>query len=171
MDAYHIATLIGSLLLMLSTTKKGTKVYGAGLLVATLWTGGSLHTVTDTFTVSHGDIRSLVVSEAIRIDLDPDMALAYSQIESGHTNALGDGGKSHGPLQVMAVYHIPSGDPRDPRVSVRAGVAIIKAKLAKYGSPAIARLAYVCGTPTGCSKAKTAKVLRKWEHVSQSFDL
>ena len=171
MTLFQIAVLLGSILLMLVGRKRWIKAYGLGLLVATLWQGGTLHTITDTVSVSHGDIRDLVASEAIRQGVAPDMALAYSHIESRHSNVIGDAGRSYGPLQVMAQYHIPHGDPNDPRVSVRAGVAPIKRNLARYGNPATARLAYVCGTPTGCSKAKTASVLRAWDTAADSFDL
>lgn len=186
MSAYDCLSLVCALALVCQGRKRVYKALGLSLVVCSLWGVAvtpslnkarskaralvSSASAPDTWTTD--EIQSLVIAESDLIGLDPAFALTVSEIESGHRNVTGDQGRSHGPMQVQAQYHIPEGDPTDPRISVRAGVKVLADKLDRYdGDMVKARLAYVCGTPSGCSTGKARKVISKLERVAPQYGL
>jgi len=183
---YDVLALVCGLVLVLKVSKKGYKALGACLVVATLW-GAVVVPGARTIerkvkaVITQADhvedytrdqITTLVIAESLMGDLDPAIALAFSEAETNHRNITGDNGRSYGPLQVQAQYHIPEGDPTDPKVSVAAGVALIARLLERHhGDVVKARIAYVCGSLHSCSAGKTAKIERRIRAHGSAYGL
>lgn len=184
MTLFDVLALVCGLVMLLKMPKRVYKGLGLSLVVCVLWQS----VLTPTFKSlrsnakalvsptamewTQNDLQMLIVTEASAIGLDPAIALAFSEMESGHRNVIGDNGKSFGPMQVQAQFHIPEGDPTDPRVSVRAGVRVLSERLTRYNGDIVkARLAYVCGTPDGCSHGKARRIKLKLASVASGYGL
>lgn len=185
MSLFDALALVCGLCMVLKMPKRVYKALGLTLMGAVLWSSvlapsvktlrshaKALVSVTAPTPWSQDEIQVLVATEAVLIDLDPTIALMFSELETNHKNVTGDQGRSHGPLQVMAKFHIPEGDPNDPRVSVRAGVGVIARKLAQYDGDIVkARLAYVCGSASGCSEWKRRNIVSRVERMAPGYGL
>ncbi len=84
---------------------------------------------------------------------------------------------SYGPFQLLSPFSLP--DPKaDPRllfelaVNIRLGVAKIKQLSKLYGGNLVKmRLAYVCGSATGCSSKRTAEITAQLKAKASKYDL
>jgi hypothetical protein len=86
---------------------------------------------------------------------------------------------SYGLFQLHAAHHTPKGlRPRallDPELNTRIALAKIARLIRHYGTPTQARIAYVCGSPDGCSAERRAEIterfhgaLARWEGLPVS---
>lgn len=85
---------------------------------------------------------------------------------------------SYGLFQLLAVYSLdsmPDADPRillNPATNIRLGVAKIKMRLDQYGGDVLkARIAYKCGSATGCSDDVRASAIARFEKAASDVGL
>lgn len=93
------------------------------------------------------DIKSMIVRIANEVGVDPAIALAIAQQESGfNPNAVGDGGKSFGLFQIHSDFHPDYKGGTDPEANARYGLSLFKRLLdANGGSVNKAIWAYNAG--------------------------
>ena len=93
------------------------------------------------------DIKSMIVRIANEVGVDPAIALAIAQQESGfNPNAIGDGGKSFGLFQIHSDFHPDYKGGTDPEANARYGLTLFKRLLdANGGSVNKAIWAYNAG--------------------------
>lgn len=93
------------------------------------------------------DIKSMIVRIANEVGVDPAIALAIAQQESGfNPNAVGDGGKSFGLFQIHSDFHPDYKGGTDPEANTRYGLTLFKRLLdANGGSVNKAIWAYNAG--------------------------
>lgn len=93
------------------------------------------------------DIKSMIVRIANEVGVDPAIALAIAQQESGfNPNAVGDGGKSFGLFQIHSDFHPDYKGGTDPEANARYGLTLFKRLLdANGGSVNKAIWAYNAG--------------------------
>jgi len=83
---------------------------------------------------------------------------------------------SYGIYQLLSPYQLQkydaNADPRvllDPEINIRIGISVIKNLLKKYGNVEDARIAYVCGSPGGCSESRSAEIVEKFKKKLSGF--
>jgi len=183
--AYDVLALVCGLCMVLKMSKKGYKWLGMALLIATAW--GAIvqpayramrskaraltSVVSPMVSYSQDEIQAMLITEAGMQGVDPAIVLAFSECETQHRDLVGDGGLSVGPLQVNTRWHSVS-NPRDVRETISKGVSILRDRLERYqGNVVSARLAYVCGTPEGCSPGKAQTVKAKLLQAADMYGL
>jgi hypothetical protein len=117
-------------------------------------------------------IADAIAAEARRQGVDPRVALAYAELESGFTNA--DNGVAYGPLQVNAKFYAgPASDLLGP-IGIVEGVRLVKKYLeAAGGDPELGRVMYLCGIAGArtCSETTKARVRARWAKVAPKYGL
>lgn len=98
-------------------------------------------------TMGNQDVKSMIVRIANEVGVDPAIALAIAQQESGfNPNAVGDGGKSFGLFQIHSDFHPDYKGGTDPEANARYGLSLFKRLLdANGGSVNKAIWAYNAG--------------------------
>lgn len=93
--------------------------------------------------IPNADIKQIIINEAKKQGVDPQLALAVAQQESGfNPNALGDGGKSQGLFQIYTTAHPDYKGGFDPQKNAEYGIRFLKGLLNKYGDVKTALRAY-----------------------------
>lgn len=104
------------------------------------------------------DIKLLIANEARKQGVDPKLALAVAQHESGfNPNAKGDGGKSFGLFQIYTTAHPDYKGGFDPQKNAEYGIKFIKNLLSKYGGDVYKALRAYNGGSGGLNLPQTAK--------------
>lgn len=107
-------------------------------------------------------IREHIIAQARAKGLDPMIALAFAQAETGCRNLVGDQGRSFGPFQLRADYHLEGVDPLDPAQTIPVAIDLIQRLLERTGGDVLAaRVLYVCGSMQACSDDKLARIERR----------
>lgn len=94
-----------------------------------------------------GSIASLVIAEAQRQGIDPQLALAVGYAESNlNPNTPDSSAGAIGIFQLEPNTAKALGvDPRDPNQNIQGGITYLRQMLAQYGDPALALAAYDWG--------------------------
>ena len=94
-----------------------------------------------------GSIATLVIAEAQRQGIDPSLALAVGNAESGLNPNIPDSKAG-----AIGIFQLEPGtardlgvDPRDPNQNIQGGITYLRQMLALYGDPALALAAYNWG--------------------------
>lgn len=96
-----------------------------------------------TKTIPNANIKQIIINEAMKQGVDPQLALAIAQHESGfNPNALGDSGKSQGLFQIHTTAHPDYKGGFDPQKNAEYGIRFLKGLLDKYGDVKTALRAY-----------------------------
>lgn len=104
------------------------------------------------------NIKQIIIDEANKQGVDPQLALAVAQHESGfNPNAKGDGGKSFGLFQIYTTAHPDYKGGFDPRENARYGIKFLKGLLAKYNGDVRTALRAYNGGAGGINLPQTAK--------------
>lgn len=104
------------------------------------------------------NIKQIIIDEANKQGVDPQLALAVAQHESGfNPNAKGDGGKSFGLFQIYTTAHPDYKGGFDPRENARYGIKFLKGLLAKYNGDIRTALRAYNGGAGGINLPQTAK--------------
>jgi hypothetical protein len=92
------------------------------------------------------DFRQLIIEEANRQKIDPNLALAVAQTESSfNPNAVSPKG-AQGLFQLMPGTAKDLGvDPTDPQQNIRGGLTYLRQQLDAFGDPKLALAAYNAG--------------------------
>ena len=108
--------------------------------------------------LSKDDIKLLIANEARKQGVDPKLALAIAQHESGfNPNARGDGGKSYGLFQIYTTAHPDYKGGFDPQKNAEYGIRFIKNLLNKYGGDVYKALRAYNGGSGGLNLPQTAR--------------
>lgn len=79
-------------------------------------------------------IQQMIINKALQKGIDPALALALVQQESGfNPNAKGDGGKSFGLFQIHSPSHPGYAGGLDPEANAEYGLNLLKSHLDRYG--------------------------------------
>ena len=101
-------------------------------------------------------VQALVVQEAQRQGVDPNLALAVAQTESGFNQSAVSPAGAIGVMQLMPQTAAQLGvDPTDTQQNIQGGIAYLRQMLAQFGDPAAALAAYNWG-PGNVQKAQAA---------------
>lgn len=83
---------------------------------------------------ANNNIQQIIIDEANRQGVNPQLALAVAKQESGfNPNARGDGGKSFGLFQIHSISHPDYKGGLDPQANARYGIGLLKNLLNQYG--------------------------------------
>lgn len=104
------------------------------------------------------NIKQIIIDEANKQGVDPQLALAVAQHESGfNPNAKGDGGKSFGLFQIYTTAHPDYKGGFDPRENAKYGIKFLKGLLTKYNGDTRTALRAYNGGAGGINLPQTAK--------------
>jgi len=107
--------------------------------------------------------------------LDPDIIRAIIQVESkGDPNAIGDGGKAIGLMQIQPKWHqmrmqrLGVTDLTDPESNVRVGCDYLAELLERYGSYERALTAYNTGNPDAVENHYYEHIMKEVKNASNN---
>lgn len=110
-----------------------------------------------------------IIEGSLERGLEPAVPLAFAKAETNFQNLVGDNGRSFGPFQLQAQFHIPAGvDPLDPGATIPLALDLIQRLLERADGDVLqARILYVCGSPGGCSQAKRELIATRLDNALQ----
>lgn len=114
------------------------------------------------------EIANLVLAEAQRQGVPPELALAFAELESGFANIKAVNGKSYGPMQTHVSALLPGeteAQLANMAFSIPRGMGILKQRLARAGNDTtLCRVMYFCGVKweKSCSEAALARLKARW---------
>lgn len=125
--------------------------------------------------MSRQDVQSMIVNIAQQEGVDPSLALAVAQQESGfNPSAVGDGGKSFGLFQIHQPSHPDYKGGTDPEANARYGIRYLKNLLdANNGNVHDALWSYNAGSGNkakGVLPASTKQYIANITNLAGQFD-
>lgn len=125
--------------------------------------------------MSRQDVQSMIVNIAQQEGVDPSLALAVAQQESGfNPNAVGDGGKSFGLFQIHQPSHPDYKGGTNPEANARYGIRYLKNLLdANNGNVHDALWSYNAGSGNkakGVLPASTKQYIANITNLAGQFD-